>query len=140
MGSLRVKGIPKGPAGQGVEVSFTYDVNGILEVEARVAGTEKFVRKLFTRDSRTLSEDALQRAAARIRKLKDDPLKKIEYRDLMLRAELLWKDLPPEGRSMLADAIGDFESAIAGRNPDEVRTAYSTLFEVCEQIDGGDRW
>ncbi len=140
MGSLRVKGIPKGPAGQGVEVSFTYDVNGILEVEARVAGTDKFVRKIFTRDSRTLSEDALKRAAARIRKLKDDPLKKIEYRDLMLRAELLWKDLPPEGRSMLAGAIGDFESAIAGRNPDELRTAYATLFEVCEQIDGGDRW
>src|SRR5262249_49504879 len=34
LGEFTVSGIPRGPAGQSVSVRFTYDLNGVLEVEA----------------------------------------------------------------------------------------------------------
>src|SRR5262249_32816784 len=32
LGQFTVKGIPRGPAGQPVDIRFTYDLNGVLEV------------------------------------------------------------------------------------------------------------
>jgi molecular chaperone HscC len=39
LGTLEVSGIPPGPSGQTVQIRFTYDMNGILEVEAVVAAS-----------------------------------------------------------------------------------------------------
>ncbi|HTN76045.1 MAG TPA: Hsp70 family protein, partial [Pirellulaceae bacterium] len=41
LGTLTVNGIPPGPSGQSIHVRFTYDLNGILEVEAFVPGSGK---------------------------------------------------------------------------------------------------
>ena len=36
LGELTVDGIPKGPPGQAADVRFTYDLNGVLEVEVSI--------------------------------------------------------------------------------------------------------
>jgi molecular chaperone HscC len=95
---------------------------------------------IFTRDSRLLSESELKKAAARLEKLRRDPRHTPRYRDLLLRAELLWKDLPPEGRSVLAAAMDQFEDALASRNPGEILEAFRLLEEMCEGWDEGERW
>jgi len=41
LGEFTVRGIPRGPAGQEVDVRLTYDLNGVLEVEAIVVETQK---------------------------------------------------------------------------------------------------
>ena len=41
LGEFEVRGIPPGPAGQAVDIRFTYDLNGVLEVEATVVATEQ---------------------------------------------------------------------------------------------------
>jgi len=140
IGQLDVKGIPKGPRGQQVEVRFTFDLNGILGVEARVVATGQTFSAIFTRDSRVLSKGELGRAAKRLAKLREDPRRQPRHRDLLLRAELLWKDLPPEGRENLAYAMDTFESALETRNPAEILAAFRVLKQECDAWDDGERW
>jgi molecular chaperone HscC len=49
LGEFEVKGIPPGPAGQSVDVRFTYDLNGVLEVEATIVETKKAFSHVVTR-------------------------------------------------------------------------------------------
>ena len=140
IGKLVVKGIPKGPVGEEVAVRFTYDLNGILEVEARVVATGKTFSKVFSRSGTGLSEGELERAAKRIAKLKADPSQKPRNRDLLLRAEMLWRELPAEEREILDHAITSFEESIENRNPAEIKKAYDFLKAYCERLDEGERW
>ena len=40
LGEFEVMNVPSGPAGQEVDVRFTYDLNGVLEVEATIVETQ----------------------------------------------------------------------------------------------------
>ena len=49
LGAFMIKGIPRGPAGQAFDVRFSYDLNGVLEVEATVAATKRKFTHVVTR-------------------------------------------------------------------------------------------
>ncbi len=54
LGELRITDIPPGPAGKEIFVRFTYDLNGILEVEAIVDGTGRKQRCVITSHAASL--------------------------------------------------------------------------------------
>ena len=54
-----MEGIPRGPAGQQVDIRFTYDLNGVLEVEATIVETKKKVTHIITRHAKGMSADAV---------------------------------------------------------------------------------
>jgi len=56
LGEFEVTGIPPGPAGQSVDIRFTYDLNGVLEVEATVTATRKTASHVIARHAKGLSE------------------------------------------------------------------------------------
>ena len=140
IGELRVGGIPLGPAPKSVAVRFTYDQNGLLEVEAQVVETGKTVAKVFERTGGELRGTALEDARARLKALRADPMDRPRYRDLHARARLLWQEADQIGRAQLDALIDRFDIAAAGRNPDEIEKAYAALLARCEAIDGGERW
>ena len=49
LGEFEVHGVPRGPAGQEIDLRFTYDLNGVLEVEATVVETKKQISHVITR-------------------------------------------------------------------------------------------
>ncbi|EDS78410.1 DNAk protein [Clostridium botulinum C str. Eklund] len=57
IGEFILKGIPKAPAGKElIEVAFTYDLNGILQVSAKVLSTGKTLTKIIDTSRKTLSK------------------------------------------------------------------------------------
>jgi molecular chaperone HscC len=140
IGELKVSGIPLGPAPKAVEVRFTYDQNGLLEVEARIVDTGKQVAKVFERAGGELSGKALDEARARLKALRADPLERPRYRDLHARARLLWQEASAVDRLQLDALIDRFDVALEQRNPDELEKAYAALLARCEAMDGGERW
>lgn len=140
IGKLKLKGIPKGPAGQEVNVRFTYDLNGVLEVEATVPETGKSISQVFSRETKSLSPSELENAKKRIARLKADPNDDPKIRDLLLRAESLWREIDPVARRQLDEAIDALKSEIEMRNPSGIQEAFKVLLKVCDLIDGGDRW
>ncbi|MEM9691417.1 MAG: Hsp70 family protein [Myxococcota bacterium] len=139
LGELLVTGIPRGPKGQEIRVTFTYDVSGTLDVEAIVIATGQSVSKTFVRRG-GLSREETERAQARIRQLKTDPRDRPRYREALNRAELLWSEGTAAERATLELAITEFESAIEDGKPGPIEEAYATLCETCRRIDHDERW
>ena len=87
LGELTVTGIPRGPAGQAVDVRFTYDNNGILEVETTVQKTKQKKHLVITKHAGQLSEKDLDKALLEMEKLKIHPREKSANRFTIKRAE-----------------------------------------------------
>jgi molecular chaperone HscC len=141
IGALEIIGIPRGPAPKSFRVRFTYDLNGMLEVEAMVEETKKTVSAVFERTGgKRLTGAELEAARNRLRAIRADPMDRPRYRDLMSRAKLLWHDGDGTLRARLDPLLERFEEVMEARNPTELERAYQALLDVCQAIDRGERW
>lgn len=113
LGELKVTGIPPGPAGQQIGVRFTYDLNGILEVEAYIPQTGRRFVTVLTNHARHLSEAEIAAAVERLRAVKFYPRDDVENQRLVLFVERMIGEAPPMQRETLEEALTAFESAMA---------------------------
>jgi molecular chaperone HscC len=116
LGEFEVKGIPPGPRGQSVDVRFTYDLNGVLEVEATVVATKKITTHIIASHAKGMSDAEIKRAVRDMEKLKAHPREEEANRFLLLRSERVYKELPSELRQVLSMLLDGFESALEGRD------------------------
>jgi molecular chaperone HscC len=140
IGEIRVKGIPKGPPGREVEVRFTFDLNGILEVDVKVVDTGATISRVFHRESKHLSPPELEAARSRLDRIKQDPREAPAIRDVIGRAEALFQEVDPTRREMLSQALDALESALRDRDPRRIDESAAYLRTLCEGIDEGERW
>src|SRR5262249_8263008 len=112
LGEFTVKGIPRGPAGQQVHVRFTYDLNGVLEVEATVVQTRRTVTHGVTRCARGRSAEQVARAVREMEQLKAHPREESVNRFLIRRAERVYQELSLQGREALSRLLDGFEAAL----------------------------
>jgi molecular chaperone HscC len=140
IGELNVKGIPRGRAPKHFEVRFTYDQNGMLEVEVVVADTKARASAVFRREGGEVKGADLEKARARLKAIRADPMDRPRYRDLYARAKLLWSELDAARRASLDHLLEVFEAALARREPAELERSFQALLQACEAIDHGERW
>jgi molecular chaperone HscC len=140
IGELVVAKIPKGPAPKHFTVRFTYDLNGMLEVEAEVDETSAKVSAVFKREGGTLAGAELEAARRALRAIRADPMDRPRYRDVYARAKLLWRELDHRKRDVLDELIAHFEGAMQGRDPKQLEQTYQALLRHCEMLDRGERW
>jgi molecular chaperone HscC len=130
LGEFEVPGIPPGPAGQSVDIRFTYDLNGVLEIEATVVATKRTVSHVIARHAKGMSEEQIRRAVRDMAKLKAHPREEAANRFLLNRAERLFKELPAELRRALGELLDGFEAGLSTRDPEVI----SRHREVLEQF------
>ena len=112
LGELNVEGIPPGPAGKEVHVRFTYDVNGILEVEAYVPETGKKSTIVLTNHSKGLSQREIDQAVKRMQEIKFYPREDVANQRILKFAERVVGEVSPFQRSSLEGAIDQYEGAL----------------------------
>jgi molecular chaperone HscC len=137
LGQFEVSGIPRGPAGQEVDVRFTYYLNGVLEVEATIVATGKKVSHVVTRHTRGLSKEQIQRALRDMEKLKTHPREEAVNRFLLKRAERTYQELSHEGRDLLGRLLDGFESALNLQDPAAIERHRTALEEFLDRHDAG---
>ncbi len=113
LGELKVHGLPPGPADQPFCVRFTYDLNGILEVEAFIPDTGKRFRTVLTNHAQDLTEREVKAAVEKMQQIKFYPRDDVENRRLVLFAERIVGEIAPHQRSTLEEAIDAFERAMS---------------------------
>jgi molecular chaperone HscC len=132
IGKLVAKGIPATLHLQEVKIRFTYDCNGVLEVEAEVVATGKKVAAVFANHARQLDDAGIAAAVNRMQSLKFHPRDDIKNIQLMKRAERVFRELPVEIRASLAERIDWFEGALESQEPGRIDDAYQ---ELCRFLD-----
>ncbi len=133
LGSLLVKDIAPGPAGQPIYIRFTYDLNGLLEVEAYSTGGTKH-RTVLTNHVHGLNEDQIKDAIDRLQALKIYPRENLEYQKLARFCERMLGEINREERKQLDRALDYFEDAIASSNKEECERAEEILKAVLAEL------
>jgi molecular chaperone HscC len=133
--------VPPRPKGQErIEIQFTYDINGVLEVEAEVLSTGVKDRKIF-RNASGLSEQELDERFKVLAAIKLQPREHIESKTLLARAERLYAEQTPQNREVLRRWIMQFEAEISDqrlRDPSPVRAAFGERLDAMERSPFGD--
>ncbi|MCA9234209.1 MAG: Hsp70 family protein [Planctomycetales bacterium] len=127
LGELTVDGIPPGPPGQEVFIRFTYDLNGILEVEAYVAGSGKKFRTVLTQHAASLSPEEIRAATERLQQLKYYPREDMANQRLLRLSERIVGEIASFHRQQLEEAIDSFEAAMNSSDQELVAGARATL-------------
>lgn len=113
LGSYTVKGIPPAPAGeQTVEIRFTYDLNGILDVDTMVVATQKTASLTIEQSPGKLDKAALKRAKSEMARLKFHPRDALPNVTALNRADALHVELTGPERHNLARYIAAFRVAM----------------------------
>jgi molecular chaperone HscC len=121
LGSYEVNGIPPGPAGQqSIEVRFTYDINGILEVESTVVSTGKKATLVVERTPGRLSKAEIEAARRAMAKLKFHPREALPNATALARADALFIEVTGTDRERVGAAIGAFRAALDGQRDEDI--------------------
>lgn len=127
LGELRIADIPPGPAGKEIFVRFTYDLNGILEIEAIVDGTGRKQRCVITSHAASLSQDEVEEAVRKMQALKFYPREDVNNQRLLRFAERMIGEVSTSQRDQLEIALQIFESAMHSNDRENFERAQTTL-------------
>ncbi len=112
LGNLKIP-LPGGTRDQSaVDVRFTYDVNGLLQVEATVLQTQQQHVLLIEGNPGLLSESEIASRLAALSALKIHPRDRLEYRTLLARSERMYQQLRGPQREWLGGQISLFENLL----------------------------
>jgi molecular chaperone HscC len=117
IGEYELKGLPASPAGeQSVDVRFTYDMNGVLDVDATVVKTGKTATFTLERAPGRLSKRDLQETRQRLERLKFHPRDALPNVTALSRAEALYVELTGPERALLGSSISHFRVALESQD------------------------
>ena len=135
LGEFTVKGIPPGPAGQQIELRFTYDLNGVLQVEATVMKTSRKTTHVVTRHAGDMTEEQVAAAVRAMDELKIHPREDTANRYLLRRAERLFAELPMDQRQQLDEILSGFEAALEMQDPAAIESNREMLRRYLDALD-----
>jgi molecular chaperone HscC len=118
IGTYELRGIPPQPAGQeSVDVRFSYDMNGVLDVDATVVSTKNTATFTIERTPGRLSKSDLETARKRLAHLKFHPRDALPNVTTLSRADALYVELVGPDRGRLGARIGGFRAALETQDP-----------------------
>lgn len=100
----------------GIDVRFTYDVNGLLQVEAAVLKTQDTHTLVIEGNPGMLSEEEIAERFVKLSELKIHPRDRIDHRTLLARAERLYQQLRGQEREWLGAQILSFEQTLESQD------------------------
>ncbi|MFC6632260.1 molecular chaperone HscC [Microbulbifer taiwanensis] len=131
--------VPKGPKGEeAVDIRYSYDMNGLLEVDVTVVSSGKTFNKLIEFTPGALSEEEKASSLEKLARLKFHPREDEQNRALIARGERLYESSLGEQRDYIAQLLGNFDRILEGQNPAEIKKARASLQEILDRFDGED--
>jgi len=135
LGTLKVR-LPALPRKDcGVDLRFTYDVNGLLEVEATVKKTQQKVSVVIEGNPGLLSEAEIAARVTALSRIKIHPRDQMENRTLLARAERLYQQLRGHEREWFGAEIRLFEASLASQDLRRVKTDRQAFGALVDRVE-----
>ena len=119
----------------GVDVRFTYDVNGLLEVEVTVVATGVKRQLVIESGEAHMTPEEIARRLAALSTLKIHPRDTLENRTLLARAERLYEQLLGDVRDQLGEFILRFEQVLATQDARRIARDAAAFREALDTIE-----
>lgn len=128
--------IPKGTKGQeGIDVTYTYDVNSILEVEVTVVSTGLKKRVVIQKNDSNMTEEEVEERLNQLSALKIHPREKEENKLLLSKGERLYEESTGSIRRQIQLFLEKFESILDKQNPAEISNYAKEFKEFLEEVE-----
>lgn len=123
LGEITIK-VPAAKAGEEpVDVTYTYDINSILEVEIKVVSTGEKVKQIIKGGHTDMSDEEIEECMKEIAYLKIHPREKEENKLLLLRGERLYEESLGNDRRIVERALQKFDDALNTRDNAKIEEA-----------------
>jgi molecular chaperone HscC len=130
--------VPLDAAGkQTIDVRFTYDINGILEVEVTTVSTGAKKKMIIEKNPGMLTKQEIEERLTQLKAIKIHPRERTENRLLLAMGERLYEEMLGDKRSEVEEILKRFEQVLAAQNEYEVKKAATILKKQLEHIE---RW
>ncbi len=127
LGEMEIK-VPQNKAGrEPVDVRFTYDINGILEVETLVTSTGIKKRLVIANNNSGMTPEEIDVSFNRLKELKIHPREKMENRLLIETGARLYEESLGSKREYIAELLVRFESTLETQNMEMIQEASEAL-------------
>ncbi|QNA87288.1 molecular chaperone HscC [Massilia sp. Dwa41.01b] len=135
LGQLKIK-LPPGPRDQNaVDVRLTYDVNGLLQVEATLVRTGEVHTLVIEGNPGLLTEAEIAQRLVALSELKIHPRDRMENRTLLARGERLYQQLRGVAREQLGKQITHFETALESQDRHVIAPALVEFRKVLDYFE-----
>ena len=134
LGELEID-IPKAKKGQeAVDVTYTYDINSLLEVEATVVSTGEKKSVIIKCPDNTMTDEEIAARMKELAYLKIQPRDQEENRLTLLRAERLYEESLGDNRKGIELYIRKFEEAMKKGSREEIEAARKELNMILDKF------
>ena len=128
--------VPPRPAGEeAIDVRYTYDINGILEVEVTAVSTGTKRSVIIEKNSGHMTKEEIARRMESLSHLKIHPRENHENKLLIARGERLFQESLGDVRQQIAILLRNFEDVLERQDLREIEEARKNLKDILNTID-----
>lgn len=135
LGELQIN-VPSGKAGkEAVDVTYTYDINSILEVEVTAVSTGKKQTKIFNSRNLDMSDSEIAERIQELSYLKIRPRDQEQNKMCLLKAERLFEESTGATRVRIEAETRKFETCLDSQDPLIITNGRKDFMRVLDEIE-----
>lgn len=135
LGELNIP-VPARPAGEeAIDVRYTYDINGLLEVEVTVVSTGIKRSVVIEKNSEHMTNEEIAERMKELAYLKIHPRENQENKLIMARGERLFQENLGYIRYRIAEMLREFEDVLEKQDLKEIDKKRKELKDIFDSID-----
>jgi molecular chaperone HscC len=137
LGTMSIQVPRSSPGDTGLNVRFSYDANGLLEVEAQLPATGEAVRTVIQRSSTEMTAEQVAASLAALAVLKIHPRAKQENVYVIERAKRLYGALLGAERESIGHHLRQFEDTLDRQDERAIRQHARQMLQFLDSLDRG---
>ncbi len=135
LGKLELE-VPAAPAGkEAIDVTYTYDINAILEVMAKIVSTGEVEKVIIKNQDNMMSDAQIAERMEMLSYLKIPPREQEANKLLLFKGERLFEESLGEERELVEYYLRSFELALDTQDPDRIREAQTEFKQFLDDYE-----
>lgn len=135
LGEFKIKVPPNDKGKEKVDIRFTYDGNGLLEVEAKVLSTQLVKSYIIEKSPGYMTEQEIQERLKKLSYLKVHPRDKQKNIAILARADRLYQELLGINRDIIAAQVSNFKEVLDSQDERLIQEAYDDFEGFLNSLD-----
>lgn len=138
LGHLKVPIPVNNDAQEDIDIRFTYDVSGILEVLVTIISTQKTKRLIIEGNPGSLSESEIEKRFQALENIKIHPRDSAENTALVSRLERAYENQLGDIRQMIGMRLTEFQTVLERQNKTDIEMIRKDICSWLEDIENMD--
>lgn len=118
-----------------ISLRFTYDISGLLEVDAKVLSSGTETQILIQDLAGNMSDAECETARQRMQSMKISPRQTAENIYISTRLDAAWAMARAMQREQLTEVILEWEGALERQDPEEIRVIRQNLHWLMDHLE-----